>query len=223
MLQREIAVFYHVYCTGYWEDLYKEQLQKLIDSKLIENAKLIYISVIGNSYEYSVARSLVTQYPNVTIELNPANNYEYTTLRQLKRYCDINDAFVLYMHTKGVSANERTNENQTAWREFMEYFNIENWNNCVEMLAEGYDCCGVNWWGDHENPHFSGNFWWASSDYIKKLQLPLSPSILSKLDGSFNRVYYEFWVGKAKPKAYSFCNNGKAFYTTKIERKDYVS
>ena len=53
----------------------------------------------------------------------------------------------------------------------MEYFNITRFQDCIEHLCY-YDVCGVNW-HDWPYPHFSGNFWWANSEYVAGLP-PLS-------------------------------------------------
>ena len=50
------------------------------------------------------------------------------------------------------------------WRNFMNWSVIEQWKQCVEALKE-CDAVGPNL--DMEPwVHFSGNFWWAKSEWI---------------------------------------------------------
>ena len=48
------------------------------------------------------------------------------------------------------------------------YFIIRRYDMCISTLDMGYDCCGCNW-DELPQPHFSGNFWWATSSHIKNL------------------------------------------------------
>jgi hypothetical protein len=49
----------------------------------------------------------------------------------------------------------------------MVYFLVNNCNNCIKLL-EIYDTVGCNYL-ENPNKHYSGNFWWANSNYVKKL------------------------------------------------------
>ncbi|AYV80676.1 MAG: glycosyltransferase [Harvfovirus sp.] len=49
----------------------------------------------------------------------------------------------------------------------MLYFLVENGKQCIELLDK-YDTVGCNYI-ELPNKHYSGNFWWANSSYINKL------------------------------------------------------
>ena len=65
----------------------------------------------------------------------------------------------------------------------MEYFLIEKHEQCLESL-NSHDVCGLNY--HDNNPHFSGNFWWATPHHIKKLK-KIKPE-------TTDRLYCEFWL-----------------------------
>ncbi|HMD53993.1 MAG TPA: glycosyltransferase [Phycisphaerae bacterium] len=74
----------------------------------------------------------------------------------------------------------------------MQYFVVERYQDCIALLRT-HDICGVNW-RESPWPHFSGNVWWATSDYIKRL-IPLDslPPITGKDQG--HRHQCERWIG----------------------------
>lgn len=139
---------------------------------------------------------------------------EFYTLGNLKKYCNLtdNNIPVGYIQTKG-EFNNTDNPAIIDWRKYMTYFVVENMSTCIDSIKEGYDAVGVDW---HvvPNRHFSGNFWWSSSSYIKSLPEINPPKfslfkntgknewIVDKgIDGSLqDRHLAEFWVGVNDPK-----------------------
>jgi hypothetical protein len=80
---------------------------------------------------------------------------------------DADNFNVLYLHTKGVTRNS---VNVVDWINYMIYFNIHEYKTCIDHLTNhGYDTVGVNLFTTHPI-HYSGNFWWARSSYLKKLK-----------------------------------------------------
>jgi hypothetical protein len=97
-----------------------------------------------------------------------------------------------------------TPENQCIidWRKYMTYFNVVRHQQCLDAL-EYYDACGVDF---VESPakHFSGNFWWCNSNYIKGL-----PSINEISNSNYPSVLTtrhnaEFWLGMGNGKFKNF-------------------
>lgn len=137
----------------------------------------------------------------IEIVVHSGNKEEADTLKWVRDYAKDNPGdYVLYFHMKGIT---KQNEATEDWRKYMEYFAIERWKDCIAKLDEGYDCCGVmlnsqtpiGYW-----PHFSGNFWWATTDYINTLK----PEFL-ELPW---RYYREFWIGSnPNMKAFEFHNS----------------
>lgn len=92
--------------------------------------------------------------------------YETPTLDFLWEHSFKEDFYALYLHTKGVKHN---NENLCVndWVKYMKHFNIHKHETCINELAN-YDTVGVNL-QDFPILHYSGNFWWTKSQYLRKL------------------------------------------------------
>jgi hypothetical protein len=213
---KKIVIAYHAYMyKTHWMEMMVEQCRLLITTGLYQAADKLYIGVIestdrdpkhgrewlGNFWKASSSKEEAKTPSKVEIVFYPDNKEEANTMKWVRDYAKKNPGdYVLYFHTKGISKYSLATED---WRRYMEYFNIENWRDCVQKLNEGYDCCGVMW-NSHTpigtHPHFSGTFWWASTDYINTL----NPEYL-ELEWRF---YREFWIGSApKVKAFEFHNS----------------
>ena len=96
----------------------------------------------------------------------------------------------------------------------MEYFNLERWEECVATLKE-YETCGVEL--QSEDSHYSGNFWWATSDYIKRL--PDGYQYWER--NRDNRVAAEFYLCLAHPKARCFNDFVENLYDYEIPPEAY--
>ena len=87
-----------------------------------------------------------------------------------------------YWHTKG--ASHPFNPCVHDWRRYMMYFFLRG-------PSLEHDVTGVNWNEDPaQGKWFAGNFWWASTEYLRKLQKP---------EPTRNRLEWEFWLGKGDP------------------------
>jgi hypothetical protein len=94
--------------------------------------------------------------------------YETHTINLLHKHAtESEEEFnVLYLHTKGVT---RVGDvNVSDWMNYMIYFNIAEYKRCIDLLAD-YDAVGVNL-QTMPKLHYSGNFWWSKSSYIRKLK-----------------------------------------------------
>lgn len=197
----KIAIFYHTCQLPGWQNLFKEQIDYLESSGLLDAAEFVNIGINGD---------VIPEFnrKNVAYKINERQDREeYETLNWLKIFAEENpDYKILYFHMKGLTRLDRNNI--VLWRKMMEYYCIGKWKEAVDLL-NNYDIVGTNW---VENtyvgryPHFSGNFWWANSNYIKTLD----HSYLEKEDMFFdnqNRIWKEFWIGTGKDKkVYSFHN-----------------
>ena len=218
--------FYHIYCVNDWKDIFENQINKLITSKVLDFIDKMYITI-----NYILDQDLVyikEKIKNLNVEIvyfSKENKYEFPALEKIKEICKIEDCYVFYFHTKGSSINEKNktfyhNSSDLKhlkncvndWREYMEYFIIENYNKCLDVLSEN-DACGVNLVSEPSN-HFSGNFWWSKSSYINKLHE-------FSLVNQNHRWNAEFWIGSGNGKLYSFMNNG-AGYKKRINREEYI-
>jgi hypothetical protein len=97
---------------------------------------------------------------------------------------------ILSMHTKGVSAPGH--EGKRIWRRAMEEYVVRRWRHNVQFIADGagYDAIGLNW-HQHGQQHFSGNFWIARPDWIRRL-----PDYVAYHHAlSLTRYTCEMWIG----------------------------
>jgi len=197
--KNKILIFSHNYLVRNWKEVVIEQLEKLKNSELYNNAHYIYYGVYSeNDIFYHDFLDIINTYDEhkkINITIYAENNYEMNTLSILQQTVkNYDDCYVLYYHTKGVTS-ERNHDNVNldkvkSWRHILEYFNIERWKDCVNSL-KNHDICGVLYIGDNGHPwknYYSGNFWWGNSDYINKLPL------VTKLEDK--RMACELWIGK---------------------------
>ena len=201
-------IYYHIFTINNWVEIVNEQFDLLKKSNLFDHS-LIKVGILYiHIKDVDIAKTLFDGYDNVEIVLIKPNTGvgESETLMKLKEYstnCDKNRN-VLYIHTKGVTQHNSVRELPIKkWRNMMEYFLIEKWEDCVNKLNEGYECCGVNYQNHEGNIKgettlikiFNGNFFWTKTDYIKKLD----ESILFE-----HRYSAENWISSSNTNTFSF-------------------
>lgn len=133
------------------------------------------------------------RYPNVHIHINdltPDHVFEGHTLVPLWEYSLNNPGeTVVYIHNKGVCSSS---PQVKLWRETLNKEMIEKWPQRIKDL-EGYDVLGVKdatvRYDERGLTHTSGNFFWATTDYIATLEKPLYT----------DRYEYERWITSNTP------------------------
>lgn len=187
----------------------EEQISLLHSSGLYDHSQAIYIGVNGDQVISSLGDKFHVSYHD-----QPWTE-ETQTIRLLRSFCQSNPSWaVLYLHTKGITQPSRETHD---WRKAMEYFCIERWDECVRLLDTN-DTVGCLYMDDCYYgffPHYSGNFWWATSEYI------------NTLDESFLttgiRQNREFWIGTGNGRMYSFINTGLNHYAVRFPREVYAN
>jgi hypothetical protein len=106
---------------------------------------------------------------------------EVFTINCIWNDAQVEDFNVLYVHSKGVTHNGM-NPNVKDWVNLLLHFNVHRYDECLEQLKTS-DTVGVNLRRTPEI-HYSGNFWWSKSSYIKTLD--------RCVDHSYNAP--EFWI-----------------------------
>jgi hypothetical protein len=167
--------FIHFTNVGNGYNIFLEQIDKIRTSGLYNQLDFIFITMLGPHIKlYNDPKFRVIYYSTNEKE------WEFPSITLIKSFSDnINKKVnILYIHTKGVLNKPNAKE----WREYLEYFLISNHNQCLYYLKNDRDCVGVN---INVHPkdgrnwtrcHFSGNFWWSNTNYIKNL-LPLCTSL----------------------------------------------
>lgn len=204
----KIAVFYHIYQWGPWEEIFNEQWKTYVSSNLLDVADITHIGLNGKIFGESGN-------PRIRVKFNQNQEMqEAETLKDLFFFARENPGYkILYFHAKGVS---NYSKNTNDWRKMMNYFCIEKWRDCIPLL-DIYDAVGCNLQDHNDNginrPHFSGNFWWARSDYV------------SKLDYSFlesnNRFQREFWIGTGNGKLHELHKSNVNHYDSPYPEELY--
>lgn len=232
-VEKTITVFYHLFIpdtNNMWIWWIDEQMGLLKSTGLADKARVnmcvtiplgLYNSKTGHSYDEMVFEYIKDRYPFVNIidirsNQDPVNLYEGQTLAKIYEHAQEDDGYVLYFHNKGMSSYPTHIVGAIKdWRHYMQYYNIEKWEDCIAKLDEGYECCGVDWVDrdgikyDFANNHYTGNFWWARNDYIRKLKQPLRIEEYVNVDAMVKemqnyRYAFELWIGTGNPKQHCF-------------------
>ena len=184
-------IVYHIYCVGNYLEVVEQQLNRLKTSGLYDWCDKLEITCVNGLNEFNDVENLVKDLDKVVLNKFVANNYEYEGINKVWEYSQQYKGKVFYFHTKGVS-NIYNNHNDKQislrkkngiawWKEIMEYYLIDNSQDCIQKLDE-YDQCGVTnvygWW--------CGNFWWSNLSYIKSNAKP----------DKGDRWYFEAWLNR---------------------------
>ncbi len=229
----KILGFYHICLINNWEALVSEQVNSILKSNLYVDTEKIIVGCLG---PLSLKRKLQVILPkkfNVEFYDENINLFEIPTIRIMQIMAKQEKFYSWYIHTKGVFSKTLKKINTVEkWRKMMEHFVIDKYTKCLEMIKlDNCDACGTEakYYGFpkiienqlvYTNPtyHFSGNFWWSKSQYIKHL-----PDIQEKWI-EFNRSRYvaEAFIGMApKPRLYSFLNSYNNLYDNVVDEKIY--
>ena len=201
------VLYYHIYLSddyGVWTSMFLEQMKQIEDCGLLRQLDQIKIVCVTQDDKrvQAFTQLCTTQFdadkaPNIELMLvkNPYPNdqvmldniesddtiTENFTYRKIYADCQVEEMYVCYIHSKGITATEnflkgriidaQRFKNYYYWRQFLSWGVIKNWKKCINALNIGYYVAGVNYF-TKPAPHFSGNFWWANSYYIKSLPDP---------------------------------------------------
>ncbi len=218
---RKNYIYFHICTLGPWKTVVHELFQRVISSGLIDVVEKVHVVVLGVADEVKQA----LDHPKVTIVFNSKDNsiYERKCLSLLREHADRENCRFLYIHSKGISKRAI---GITDWIELLTYFNIEQHQQCIQEL-EHFDTVSVNinsaeGWvlkrdATEQDPakayHYSGNFWWANSEYIKTLSKTIGPKYIDP----------ELWIGGGEKKnMLSLWQSGINHYTHRYPRTTYV-
>ena len=177
-----INIYINIAITGTVNVVLSKLIDEINNSELYEKCNNIFLVFNGDK---NIINFDLNKDKYIHIDAND-NIYkcEFPTLELIWKHSHLNDAKILYIHTKGVT--KPNNQNIIDWTDYLSYFNIRKWKDRIKELEES-DCTGVNLTGNpndiNENPstwgygkaplHYSGNFWWSKSSHIIKLNNPI--------------------------------------------------
>ncbi len=181
------VAFYHMYAVNDAKYRFLNTLNKMKESGLYDKLDKINLVIVGD--EAKDIKDELLNDPKIVITYGGNKSSESDTLKMIWDFCQTNDGNILYLHSKG--ATRPDNEKVKDWVDYMEYFCIDKHEDCFKVLTQ-YDTCGVNL-TKHPMLHYSGNFWWAKSEYIRK-RLRYDHTKTSNKTVNDERWYCEFWL-----------------------------
>jgi hypothetical protein len=168
-----MEVYLHTYCRKDYQSIVLDKIRKIKLSGLWDKINKFYIPVSGmreQDKEFFEDLKFLSNKIKIFEHKEPVFNNEPDTLNFIRNRAEKfeNNTPILYMHTKGVSYEHYiVNKNVKAWVRYLDLFVIGHWKECIQSLST-HDVAG-GCYNDEPKKHFSGNFWWANSDYIKTL------------------------------------------------------
>jgi hypothetical protein len=211
--KNKIIIFIHCCALENGLTILYEQINRIIKTGLYEHCEKIIVTILGYNElkfinKYEDKDKIQFDYSNDNID-----TYELITINKIYEYFkDKDENFnVLYLHTKGVR-KAGNKEVIVSWRNMMEYNLIDKYKYCNYFLNENiaYTIGNniINSFKDEKDEivllnknhcyHYSGNFWWAQSVYIKKIE-PLK--IEDMKENRFRQRYQaENWILSQKEK-----------------------
>ena len=193
--KENIQIYFHICMISNWKPVIEKSLKLIESSGLLKIVTNINIVCLGSSEELNKLKSIIDNNPKCVLRKHDTNVglYERATLNVLYDDCEKSgDNFkALYFHSKGITRKKGTYDynNIEDWVNYLHYFNIERFRECIFMLDRS-DVCGVNLI-TIPKLHYSGNFWWANSNYIKTLEREIDDNYLDP----------EMWVCSSNPIA----------------------
>jgi glycosyltransferase involved in cell wall biosynthesis len=179
--EQPLHVVYHIAGMGpIWREVVTEQLEQLracgLTTVLATHVGEGLEWVIDEARRQGIALTVCQHEPDI-------GHCECLAIRLIERLARASDRPILYLHTKAVS---QTEDFYHEWRRLMMSALVMRWREHLPELAR-HDAVGVNWWRLDPRNHFSGNFWLATAEWIRKLP---------RFDSFFrDRFSCELWIG----------------------------
>lgn len=194
------AIFFHIAKIGNYLEIYEEMRECILTSGVLNDALI---------YEENFCAPELFEFPTLEAILDFS-----------KRHADF---AVLYLHSKGAS---RTKEERSLgiddWRRAMMYWLVEKHLDTTQHLAV-YDTVGCTFFSNPQYPaHWQGNFWWARSNYIAKLDNPRKIVIEPCSRNWVERHKAEAWIFSGSPSYFEIYNHSINPYTTRNPRSNYA-
>lgn len=214
---KPLVLFYHLFAVNDWEAIVSEQFSSLLSSGLSRVAQLnVCISGPEKSESKIVLEKFSSDFLNCKFHIFDENRFEWPTLQMLWNLAKEDNAYYLYFHAKGVTQSGEKRPHVDMWRKYLNYFCITQWRDCVASLETSVDLAGCQYMPQtkYYPCHYSGNFWWAASEYIKRLPDPAS------FNG--NRLEAEFWSCRSSHRALSLWSTNVCMYNNSIMPESYT-
>jgi hypothetical protein len=219
---------WHIARVGdHWYDIAKQQLDKIHATGLIDATDHILVNLAGfqgivPDFLYGLKKIVIVNSSRLEEDVRPMQEALQEDARKNLT------AKLFHIHGKGATTGTFSPPNAVDfWREYMTYFVIDRWQDCVAALEE-CDVCGVEWRPNKEalgidkpGGHFTGGFFWLTAKYLAE-DCPLLAQYIEEIWPQFclrcggpceapiphKRSALEFFIGHANPKVHCFHNFG---------------
>lgn len=190
-----------------------EKLDLVLSAAIgIKELNAIIINNIGLPLDSKKYKALDSRIQVIQCSSDP-ELFELPTLRLMHDFSlNSPNTKILYLHTKGISyaKSDPRYENGLDWINYMLHFLCTKSDDCLKLL-DTHDAAGCNF-SELPNPHFSGNFWWANSSHLKKLDTGLLTDKMSA----------EWWVlSKPDVKKATLWQSGKNHFQERYLKGEY--
>jgi hypothetical protein len=205
-------VYVHVCTMGPWVPVVRRLLDEL--GQHLPHAR---VNVVGVGLETERLARIVhgcrAMLPHCRMRhaQDDMSQYERTTLGCMWDDVASNEEQypVLYLHSKGVSKTNPTMASRVAdWVDFMLEHLVTGSKTALAQLSE-CDVVGTNF-KRRPQPHFSGNFWWATSAHLRTLPRTVGPKYLDP----------EMWVCSAARSCVCLARSRTMHYKYRTSRRD---
>jgi len=194
------------------DQIFQHLIKSINESSLIRRLQEIKVITCGNK------SNIITNFNNfekvnIVSHVEDPYCFEFPAIEKIFQDCsNFNDNVpILYLHLKG--ASKPFNKNDLNWTDDMLTL-VRKYENCLQLL-EKYDAIGTRLEqsvviDSKVCRHFSGNFFWTKSSYVKSLPNPEKESLLKThgymIKSRVNKNNYaptwcnhrylcEFWIG----------------------------
>ncbi len=205
-----VYLFIHVCTNNNGIDIFEDIIKDVRSSGLYDRVDKILIGIVGtiNALIPFIDPKFKILYMDPQVLYYEIKTINYI-LSYVKKLYNSDEAYIGYVHTKGVRKVGGNMDCVLSWRKMMSYFIIEKFQTCLDYLNE-YDTIGVNLCNQFLQSkdlvsvsnehciHYSGNFWWSKKSYIENL--PILPEDLTE-QSVFTRCRAENWICSKYPNA----------------------
>jgi hypothetical protein len=230
-----VIIVWHICAIGDFQPIVKRQMQLIYE--LCEcNLICLHVNVVGPGYlEFpdEFYPLIDSRYENKNPKV-----FEIHSINLVKTLADLQgeNTPILYLNTRGVSypigSSYRTCVD--SWSNILEHYALVRYQDCLEALKTNDTCSSILY--KSPLPHYSGNMWWANSDYIKRLpyltketsqrtKFTTTPLNDDERISGIARHDCEFWLLQGKGvKAATLYNppDGVCLYHQIIDPKEYI-
>jgi hypothetical protein len=165
----EIIGYIHVCQIGQWRTTYDMIMNAVKSSGLYDACREIRVGVCNNN-GYILPDERFKDPKVVLIDYGASEKYERVTLHKMREHAEIDSVQYWYAHTKGIKHFDNEGPVKDCvvdWIKLMIKWNFTEWKYATKALMHN-DTYGCEY-SSKPMPHYSGNFWWANSCYIRTL------------------------------------------------------